>query len=358
MQNLNLYHYLKVKNNHSPLLFNSVLWSLIFITLLIVFTKGHTPIKVDLAYTVVFTLFLTLPVVLNFYILIPRFLKNERYLLYVILFILIGLLSALMIDKSLHLVLDSIFPNLFFISYPAGINYYIITSVVLVASTLLKLAEDWFYFNTNENRVLRLKNTQVETQLSVLRAQINPHFLFNSLNVIYALALENSNKITQSIILLSDILRYVLYDTNVERVPLHKEVDLLKNYIEFQKVRYRDQHKVGLNIQIENDQYKIYPMLLLPLIENTYKHGDFTFNKESGYMAIDLYQTNNKLTFSISNSFSNKKEESILESSGIGLENIKSNLELVYPDCHTFTLHQTADEFKIQIEITEPLSYE
>ena len=90
MQTLNLYNYLKVKNNHSPLIFNGVLWSLIFVTLLIVFTNGHAPIKVDIAYTTVFTLFLTLPVVLNFYILIPRFLKNERYLLYTALFVLIG----------------------------------------------------------------------------------------------------------------------------------------------------------------------------------------------------------------------------------------------------------------------------
>ena len=352
MQNLNIYQYLKVKNNHSPLLFNAGLWSVIFITLMLVFTKGDTPIKVDFAYTSVFLLFLTIPVFLNFYLLIPKFLKNERYFIYALLFLGNWIGISLLIDKAMPSVLNVFFTNLFFISYPAGINIYIITSVVLVASTLLKLTEDWFYFNTNENRLLRLKNTQVETQLSVLRAQINPH----SLNVVYALALEKNPSITKSIVQLSDILRYVIYDSNVERVTLSKEIELIENYINFQKLRQRDQHQVSFANTIENKGYKLYPMLLLPLIENAYKHGDLS--SPDAIISINLVQKNSELIFKIKNSKKEQIKGGLSESSGIGLENIKSNLQLVYPNSSSFILNETSTSFEVIIKINDPTANE
>jgi hypothetical protein len=353
MQSLNLYQYFRTKNNHSPLLFNSVLWSLLFITLLVIFTKGKAPIKVDFAYTGIFTLFLTLPVLLNFYVLMPRFLKKERYILYLMTLLGNWILFSIVIQMGLQPVLDALFANLFFISYPTGIHIYITTSVVLAATTLLKLAEDWFYYNTNENRILKLKNTQVETQLSALRAQINPHFLFNSLNVVYSLALEKSDKITGSILQLSDILRYVLYENNVDRVPLKREVKLLKQYIAFQELRNRDQGEVDLLIEVEDPNFKIYPMLLLPLLENAYKHGDMSENKTSGFISIQLRQHGNSCSFSLINSVSNKKVASTTESSGIGLDNIKSNLELVYPGAHEFSTENTEQGFTVKLSLFE-----
>ncbi|WP_115462950.1 sensor histidine kinase [Winogradskyella aurantiaca] len=355
MQNLKLNQYLKVKNNHSPLLFNSVLWFLIYIILLFVFTKGTRPIKVDFVYTALFLLFLMLPVLANFYILIPKFLKTERYLAFTPLFIANWLFFSLLTVMWLNPVLNLFFSNLFFISYPTGINIFIISLVVLVATTLIKLAEDWFYFNTNENELLKLKNRQVETQLSTLKAQINPHFLFNSLNVIYALALEKNEKISNSIIQLSDILRYVLYDTNVDRISISKEIELLKNYIEFQKVRQHDQHKVELSIDLKNLDYQIYPMLLLPLVENAYKHGDLDNLQNPGYIAISIHQNNKQFKFEITNSYSDHKNHNMSESSGIGLENIKSNLQLIYPGLHEFIIQETKDTFTVKMIIASTL---
>ena len=354
MQNLNLNHYLRVNNNHRPLLFNSVLWSLIYIILLFVFTKGTVPIKVDFAYTGLFLLFLTLPVLVNFYLLIPKFLKTERFLVFIPVFLANWIFFSFVISIGLNPVLDSFFSNLFFISYPTGINIFIITIVVLLATTLIKLAEDWFYFNTNENQFLKLKNTQVETQLSTLKAQINPHFLFNSLNVIYALALEKNEKITKSILQLSDILRYVLYDTNVERVSISKEIELLKNYIEFQKVRQRDRHKVDLSIDLKNLEYQVYPMLLLPLVENAYKHGNLDDPENPGFIDISIQQKEKQFKFEITNSFTESRDHSMSESSGIGLENIKSNLQLIYPGSHKFHTQETKDRFTVGIIITNP----
>ncbi len=304
------------------------------------------------AYTSVFLLFLTIPVFLNFYLLIPRFLKNERYPLYISLFLGNWVGISLLMDQVMPTVLNNLFTNLFFISYPTGMNIFIITSVVLVASTLLKLAEDWFYFNKNENRLLRLKNSQVETQLSMLRAQINPHFLFNSLNVIYALALEKNSNITKSILQLSDILRYVIYDSNVERVTLETEKELIQNYINFQKLRLREQHKVVFLSDIENKNFKVYPMLMLPLIENAYKHGDLS--SPDAVISINLEQRKNALLFQINNIKKEQEKGGLSESSGIGLENIKSSLELVYPNSSEFIINESSKSFEVIITINDP----
>jgi len=352
MQPLNFQNYFKIKKHHSPLLFNAGLWCLIFATLLVVFTKGNLPIKVDFAYTAAFLLFLSLPVSLTFYLLIPKFLKQERYILFTLLFTINWLFFAFLLDKTLLPLLDLLFPDLFFISYPTGYNFYLISGVVLLASTLLKLAEDWFYFNANQNRLLQLKNQQVESQLSTLKAQINPHFLFNSLNVIYALALEKSNNITEGIVQLSDILRYVLYDTNVERVPLKKELTLLENYIAFQELRQRDKGQVELYKHLEDEDFQIYPMLLLPLVENAFKYSANETASEGSNIRIKIVQKDQMFCFQISNAILERSTNQLLESSDIGLKNIRNNLQLVYPDSHQFIVQKTAEVFSVELTIT------
>lgn len=353
MQSLDFHKYLTPKDKHRPLFFNAVLWSLIFISLLIIFTKGESPIKVDLAYTLVYTLFMTLPVTINFYVLMPRFLKRERYLEYSILMLLCWLSCSILVDWSLGSVLDFLYPEFFFISYPKGINYYVITCIILVASSLLKLAEDWFHFNKKEQKLLQLKNVQAETQLLALRAQINPHFLFNSLNVLYALALEKSDALTSSIIQLSEILRYVLYDTNVERVTIEKEVELIKNYVKFQKARHGMVHDVNLSLDLKNTSLKIYPMLLLPLVENAFKHGLKDKRGIVGAIEIEMRQKDNTFLFAISNPKGNSSISTNSESSGIGIENIKSNLNIVYPNSHEFKIEESNNNFSIFIKIKD-----
>ena len=195
MQSLNLNSILKQTNYHRPLLFNSVLWLLAFVILAFIFSKGKSIFAADLIFTGGFIIFLSIPACINFYALIPRFLKHEKYVLYVISFVINLAVFSLLCDIALEPILDLLFPGYFFISYLSGWNILLVFTIFLIASTLLKLAEDWIYFNTNENRILKQRNQQIVTQLSALRAQINPHFLFNALNVIYALALEKKEGI-------------------------------------------------------------------------------------------------------------------------------------------------------------------
>ena len=352
MQNLNINMLIKKANYHRPLIFNGVLWFLAFAVLLFIFSKGQKPIDVDYIYTVAFLIVLSLPVVINFYILIPKFLKQEKHSLYLLLFIVNLVLFGLLSSWILQPLLDYLFSSYFFISYLDKANILFVFTIFLIVSTLLKLAEDWFYFNTNENKILRLKNQQIETQLSALRAQINPHFLFNSLNVIYALALEKKEGVAKAIVQLSDILRYVIYDTDTERVFLKDEIKLIQNYIAFQNHRLDTPTPTNFQINLENEQFKIYPMLLLPLVENSYKHGIISGDTKTPIL-IELNQYKNEFNFSITNAnlktYNNIKDKY----SGIGLKNIKNNLNLVYPNRHEFEITKTDEAFTVRLNITD-----
>jgi sensor histidine kinase YesM len=318
---------------------------------LIVFTEDGQPKTIDLIYTGSFLATIILPVLINFYILIPLLLKKERYFFYVVAFILnILLFTQLNIWYFNHLI-DYVFPDYYFISYHSNIALFTIFSVFLVITTLIKLSVDWFYFNSYENRELKIRNQMIQAQLSALRSQINPHFLFNSLNVIYALAIENKAETKDAIVQLSDILRYVIYDSNTERVTLKDEVTLVKNYIEVQQFRHQQNDNITFNCNIEDENYSIYPMLLLPLVENSFKYG-IKGDISNTFIRMELKQKKDEFIFDIENNYS----ENLLgtnEHSGLGLENIKKNLEIVYPKSHELKISKTNDNFKVVLKLTK-----
>lgn len=352
MQNLNFNTLLKRTNYHRPLLFNGVLWLLAFVILLFIFSKGQTPIIVDYIYTISFLVVIAIPVNINFYLLIPQFLKHERYIIYFLLFIINLLGFAFVSSTFFNDALNTIFSEYFFISYLSKVGFYSTYAIVLITSTLFKLAEDWFYFNTNENQTLKFQNQHIKTQLNALRAQINPHFLFNSLNVIYAMALDKNKHITTAIVQLSDVLRYVIYDSDTERVTLKDELKLLQNYIAFQKYRGQSENSMVLNLEVENDSFKIYPMLLLPLLENAYKYG-FSGKNNSEKIKIELTQKKSNFKFRIQNSITNSNTNLDNNYSGVGLKNLENNLKLVYPNQHKFKVETINTNFIATIEIID-----
>lgn len=348
---LSLNNYINKTNTHRPLVFNSILWSMAFVILLFIFSKGKGPIAIDYIYTIGFLVFMIIPVSINFYVLIPRFLKREKYITYGILFIINLIVFAVINQWLFEPLLNILFPDYFFISYMSSTNILIIFSIFLLSTTLIKLAEDWFYFNKTQNKILKLQNQHIQTQLSSLRSQINPHFLFNSLNVIYALALEKKETTKDAIVQLSDILRYVIYDTDTERVTLKQEIALLKNYSAFHNHKLHRKDIATYTVSIEDESYSIYPMLLLPLLENSYKYG-VSSNTESDFISVDIKQEGNTFTFEITNS--NHKDNTTIDDgySGVGLDNIRKNLNLVYPDQHQLSISESDSVFKVKLEIT------
>ncbi|NNF85807.1 MAG: sensor histidine kinase [Winogradskyella sp.] len=348
MQSLNLLF--GTKNFHRPLLFHGGLWIISYTILLFVFSKGESPLGIDYIYSLAFLLVLSAPTLINFYFLIPHYLKKEKYISYTLTFFVVLAAFAGSCAMYFQQVLDYLFPNYFFVSYVKPSKIVLIFIIFTVAATLLKLAEDWFYFNTAQNKLLRYQNELIENQLSSLKAQINPHFLFNSLNVIYALALDQREEIKPAIVQLSDILRYVIYDTNTKEVSLKDEITLINNYIAFQGHRSNLKDKVNFNLDIKNEAFKIYPMLLLPLVENSFKYG-LSGPEDSQHITINLTQTASVFSFEISNANYYQKNDIDEAYSGVGLLNLKNNLNLVYPKTHELKIDDSNNTFKVTLKL-------
>jgi len=349
MKNLKTLYFNRV-NGHNIVVFNLLLWVFSFIILLFLFSSNTTPDKVDYIYTGNFLATIIIPVSINLYLLIPFFLKKEKYLLFILCFVVNILFFSQLNVWFFNSFIDTLFPNYYFVSYHSNTKLIFIFSTFIIISMLVKLSEDWLYLNKTENNFLRLKNKQIETQLTSLRAQINPHFLFNSLNVIYSLALKNNQKTTDAIVQLSDILRYVIYDTETSKITLEKEIDLLKKYIQFQKFRYDKIIEVTFSETITAKGFTIYPMLLLPLLENSYKYGIHPSFK-SPFINITLTKTKKEFHFFIENQFSSEKSIEKKESFGLGIKNIQQNLELMYPKQHQLSFQKNNDIFTVSLKI-------
>jgi two-component system LytT family sensor kinase len=192
-----------------------------------------------------------------------------------------------------------------------------------------------------------LLKKKLEMELQFLKAQSNPHFLFNTLNNIYGLARKKSDKTADVVLRLSAMLRYMLYETAKESIEIESEIQIINDYIELEKLRYTKRLEVIFKHSIDNYKEKIAPLLLLPFVENAFKHGAGESRFQS-YIAIDLELKGKKLSYEIKNS----KEEAHLnqDADAIGLNNIKRQLELIYPD-HQLTIENNAKEFIVKLHI-------
>lgn len=204
-------------------------------------------------------------------------------------------------------------------------------------------------YDRTRNKSLQLTKEKVEAELKTLKAQLNPHFLFNTLNNIYALSVCNSPKTATSIGKLSEILDYVLYRCNTKFVLLSNEIELLKNYIALEKLRYDDRLEISLTNQMESD-IEIPPLILLSLVENAFKHG---VGEDSGSPKIDIKIANTKelFVFRISNTVSSDYKHQ--NNGSIGLPNIKKQLDLIYNDAYNLCIENLENNFVVLLEINQ-----
>lgn len=338
------------RSRRSVLLFHIMLWTASFFILLFFFAEGNRPQKIDFIYTGVFLITIMVPVVINLNLLIPLLLTKERYVLFVFFF-LVNLIVFTEINKWIfNSFIDVVFPDYYFVSYHSNTALFFIFSFFLIATTLLKLSADWFLLNKAKNEVLQLEKVEVENQLSSLKSQINPHFLFNSLNVLYSLSLEDKEETSSAILDLSSILRYVLYETGSRKITLKKEVELIQKYLDFQKYRTQNDTCVDFNLNVDDFSQEIHPMLLLPLIENSFKHG-VKGSLEDTFIRLELTQHDTLFSFQIENNISEGPSVQDTKYSGLGLKNIQQNLNLIYPNRHTFKIQEGKDTFTVTITI-------
>tara|TARA_R100000935_G_scaffold13736_4_gene27548 strand:+ start:132581 stop:133375 length:795 start_codon:yes stop_codon:yes gene_type:complete len=196
--------------------------------------------------------------------------------------------------------------------------------------------------------LIRLKNEKSKTELMHLKSQVNPHFFFNMLNNLYGLVDKDAKKAQELILKLSDMMRYSIYDGEKDTVLLSEEITYLENYIELHKMRYHKAIDIQFNIDTNDTDYEIMPLLFIILLENAFKHGVENL-REYAYVHINLMANNNRVTFEIENNFDETQDA---PNAGIGIKNLKRRLELVYPKNHTLTLSKTDTIYNATLTIT------
>ena len=198
-----------------------------------------------------------------------------------------------------------------------------------------------------EQMEMALKSENLDTELKLLKSQINPHFLFNALNNIYSLSYRNQKMAPDMVMKLSEMLRYVLYETNESKVTLDKEIAYINNYIDFQRLKTDNKANINIHIDIHNPELLIEPMLLIPFIENSFKHSNI--DHPDGWVSIKLTTFGKaSLLFEVSNSkpvTEFTKDNTV----GIGLENVKKRLRLLYPEKHDLTVEENQDSFTVKL---------
>lgn len=200
-----------------------------------------------------------------------------------------------------------------------------------------------------EKEASDLKSENLNSELKFLRSQINPHFLFNALNNIYSLSIIKSDKTPDNILKLSDMLRYIIYDCSANRVSLEKEINYINNYIDLQKLKDDQITNIEVNFENADSRCMIAPMIFIPFIENSFKHSKIE-DLENGWIKLKIEHTDTHLIFSIGNSLP-KETYTKDKIGGVGLENVKRRLELLYPKMHQLKIEDTKSEFFVELKI-------
>lgn len=279
---------------------------------------------------------------LNAYLLIPRFTIKRKYGLYFLSLLVVLAIFGLFNFISFKLLLpDREFQiaGLFF--------FYIFPGIfVLAISSAFKLFTD----RAVQDRFAKERETEnLKTELSFLRSQVSPHFMFNVLNNMVALARKKSDQLEPSLIKLSSLLRYMLYETDEEKVSLQKEIEYLQSYIDLQKQRFGKNVQINTNIHEVDGNYSIEPMLLIPFVENAFKHG--TGMIENAFIDIKLQAENGVLDYTITNKFNKDAIEVKDKTSGIGLNNVTRRLNLLYVNNHQLLVTKKDDLFIVSLQL-------
>lgn len=313
-------------NKFRQILLHIVIWTSLVVMFMFIGSSGKTPSYSSLVIFGYFGIVNIAVFYTNYLLILPTFLNRKRYVWCAITITLLVILSTfikcglayyfyniVMIRNQGKYVLDfwEYFSSAFFVS-----------CVFIFLSTILKFIIDWFM---NEKIKTNLENEKLISELAFLKSQINPHFLFNSLNNIYSLAYQKSEKTPEAVMKLSEIMRYMLYESNEATVKLDDEIRYVENYIELQKLRFKDKAYIRFEIDGDTTDKKITPLVLISFVENAFKHGVAT--DKDNPITIVLNITAKKLFFQVANRKSNQNKD---ETGGIGLQNVKRRLDLLY----------------------------
>lgn len=279
---------------------------------------------------------------INYYLL-PKFFykkKNKQFI--------IGILMTL---AYVIIMEEFVFEKLFYPDSKGHEFHGVASTIVEIIPTMILFVGAKFAWDAQKKQreVDKLHRQMIESELQFLKSQINPHFLFNNLNNLYAYALENSPKTPKIILELSSLLRYMLYDCKEKVVPLEKELKYLENFMRLQELQIEDRGKINYSITGNTGGNFIAPMILIVFVENSFKHSTSSLSNNI-IIDVEVKIENEKLSLICSNTYSQNTNTDNL-SKGIGLENVKSRLNLLYSDAHKLEIKQENNIYKVELEL-------
>jgi LytS/YehU family sensor histidine kinase len=279
---------------------------------------------------------------LNAFVLTQRFIYTRKYLQYIL--ILVTVYCIIMLFHGLLFTeLIKVRKFVFRMSASFNLTTFLLT---IAASITYKL----FWDKAESDRLLQEKQEEnLKSELSFLRSQISPHFVFNVLNNMVALARLKSDQLEPTIMKLSNLMQYMLYETDEEKVLLGTEIEYLHSYIDLQKQRFGSKVKMNVSLEAKEDWLSIEPMMLIPFVENAFKHGVGII--ENPEINISLRTENKQLSFEVSNKYNNETEEVKDKTSGIGLPNVTRRLNLLYGNQHELLITRQNGWFCISLKL-------
>lgn len=330
------------------LLFQAVLWGIIWF-ILIIAQNFELPFIIENIPVYIFQISL---IAFLIYYAAPLFFVKKRYVYFVLISLIVVVAFSLFI--AIFLITPKGGPPELLPNVERGLRppvfVHLTQGLLLTLAYLLGLFIEGIYFlQKKEQEAILSRNEALQSELKLLKSQINPHFLFNTLNNIYALAAIDANKTQQSISYLSDMLRYVLYECERPLVSLQKEVTYMENYIQLFSLKSSKKYPIKVDSQISDSSVNIAPMVLIPFVENAIKHSHIEKIKDA-FIHIVLKVTTQTIFFQIENSIAQKNfyKDKL---GGIGMENVQKRLAILYPENHELLIEQQVDTFKVELTI-------
>lgn len=282
------------------------------------------------------------------YFLMPRYLFKEKYFQFLVYLITLILLFSCLIWVNYVFVQNPVF------WYEKGYIPELLNPGKMLKSTtkiypvvFLAIVLKWFkYWYQEQKSNQLLVEEKLKAELNFLKAQVHPHFLFNTLNNLYALTLKQSKDAPEVVLKLSDLLNYMLYECNADVILIEKEIKLLKDYIALERIRYGDRLNISFNVIGNTGGMQLAPLMLLPFVENSFKHG-VSEEMDESWVSIDLELKSSWITLKVENSKSKSGDrvDQFEYKKGIGLKNVQRRLELLYPEKHELEMHDSEDSF-------------
>lgn len=290
---------------------------------------------------------------MNYFIFLPRFLKHRKIGRYILEYLVpFAVLTFIRVHLQRYVIDGYTYRELYFYSNMFIVQTIFTTLFVVLFVGMLKFAEEWFQLEAKRKEI---ENEKLTAELNFLKEQINPHFLFNTLNNLYYLAYTKSDNTTEVIAKLSQMMRYMIYESNYKQVELSKEIEYMQNYVSLERLRLSNQIPIEFKVEGDPGGIKIAPLILITFLENAFKHGA-NGNNKNAWVNLSIKVDGKSCVYTVENSKGtntklNGVHSDIEKKSGIGLQNVQRRLELTYPSKYNLDVKDQADKYSVQLNL-------